>query len=49
MIKDMILINSGFSNDFWAKVMKTINYFCNKLLIKNKNHDKIIPKKAWTG
>ena len=39
-----MLIDSDLPKKFWAKVMEIVNYFYNKLPIKNKNYSKIIPK-----
>lgn len=44
-MKNLMLIDIGLLNNFWAKIIKTANYFQNKFFIKNKNHSKIIPKK----
>lgn len=35
-IKNLLLINNGLSNNFWAEVIETANYFCNKLATRNK-------------
>ena len=43
-----MLINSGLSNKFWAETMGIVNYFCNRLPTKNKNHGKTIPEETWT-
>lgn len=45
-MKNSILINSSFFNNFWAKVMEITNYFQNKLSTKSKNYGEIILKKA---
>lgn len=42
-----MLIDNGFSNNFWAKAIKTANYFCNKLLTKSKNLRKVIFIELW--
>lgn len=48
-MKDLMLIDSGLSNDFWAEVMETANYLCNRLPTKSKNHSKVISEEAWIG
>lgn len=48
-IKDLMFIDSGFSNNFWAEAIEIANYLRNKLPIRSKNHSKIIPEKSWTG
>lgn len=47
-MKDLILIDSGLPNGFWAKAIKTANYLQNRLLTRNKTHNEMIPKEAWT-
>ena len=48
-MKDSMLIDSGLPNDFWAKVIETANYLQNRLPIRSKNHEEVIPKESWTG
>lgn len=48
-MKDFLLIDSGLSNNFWAKVIEICNYLQNKLLLKSWNYGKLISKKAWTN
>lgn len=43
-MKDLMLIDSSFSNNFWAKPMETVNYLYNKLPTTSKNHENIISK-----
>lgn len=47
-IKDSLLLNSGLSLDFWAKVMYTANYLQNKLPTKSQRR-KLILEEAWTS
>ncbi len=49
MMKDSMLIDSGLPNGFWAEAMETANYFRNRLPIKIKIYDEIIPEEAWMG
>lgn len=44
-MKDLMLIDSGLPNGFWAEAMKTANYFQNKRLIKSKNDNEMISEK----
>lgn len=46
IMKDLILIDSGLSDNFWVETMETANYLWNKLPTKNKSHNKIIPKES---
>lgn len=48
-MKDLILIDSGLPNGFWAEAMETTNYLRNRLLTRSKNHAKMVPKESWTG
>ncbi len=48
-MKDLILIDSGLANDFWAKAMKIANYLRNRLPTRSRSHGKIIPKESWIG
>lgn len=48
-MKDSLLIDSGLSNDFWAKAMEKSNYLRNRLPTKSRNHKELIPKEAWTN
>lgn len=48
-IKDSLLINSGFSTNFWAKAIETSNYLRNRLPTKSKSNGKLISKEAWTN
>lgn len=45
-IKNLMLIDIGLPNGFWAEVIETTNYFWNRLLVKSKNHREVIPKEA---
>ena len=45
-MKDLLLIDSGLLNQFWAEAMDTANYLQNRLPTTEKA---IIPKEAWTG
>lgn len=40
-----MLLESNFLNNFLVKNIKIVNYFYNILLIKNKNHYKLIFQK----
>lgn len=46
-MKYSMLINSNLPNNFWVKVIKTINYVYNKFSIKNRNYSKVISEKVW--
>lgn len=46
IMRDLMLINSGFPNEFWAEVIKTTNYFQNRILTKTKSYGKIISEKT---
>lgn len=48
-IKDLMLIDSGLLNNFWAEAMEKTGYFCNRLPTKSKNYGEVVPKKSWTG
>lgn len=48
-IKDLMLINSGLSNNFWAEAMEIANYLQNRLSTKSKNYKEMIPEKSWIG
>lgn len=41
-MKNSMLIDSRLPSGFWAKAIKTVNYFQNRLLTKTQNYDKII-------
>lgn len=45
-MKNVILINSGLSNDFWAETIEIANYLQNKHPIKIKSQRKLILKEA---
>lgn len=45
-MKNLMLIDTGLPNGFWAKAIGTANYLQNKLSIKSKNHGEMILKKA---
>lgn len=49
MMKDAMLIDSSLPNNFWAKAMKTANYFSNGLLTKSKSYNKLIVEEAGTN
>lgn len=44
-----MLINSGLSNNFSAKIMEIANYFYNRFFIKSKSYSKFIFKKLQTN
>lgn len=48
-IKDLMLIDSGLPNGFWAEAMETANYLRNKLSTRIKSHKEVIPEELWTG
>ncbi len=48
-MKDLMLIDSGLPNNFWAEAMEIANYLRNKLLTKSKSHGEIIPEKSQIG
>ena len=45
-MKDLLLIDSRLSNQFWAEEMDIANYLRNRLPTTDKA---IIPEEAWTG
>lgn len=45
-MKNLLLIDSGFSNNFWIKTMKTLNYLQNRPSTKSKNHGELISKET---
>lgn len=45
-IKDSMLINSGLSNGFFAKVMEITKCPKNRLLTRNRTYGEIIPEKT---
>ena len=47
-MKDAMLINNGFLNDFWAEAMETANYLRNRLPTRSRSHGELIPEEAWT-
>lgn len=49
IMKNLLIIDSGLLNNFWAEAMENSNYLENKLPTKNKNHKKLFLEKAWTG
>ena len=48
-MKNSLLIDSDFFNNFWAKVIETFNYLYNKLPIRRKSYGKLILEEAWTN
>lgn len=44
MMKNFLLIDSGFFLKFWAKAINIVNYLQNQLLIKNKRREIILKK-----
>ena len=49
IMKDSMLIDSGFSNNFWAEAIEIADYLRIKLPIRSKNHGEVIPKESWIG
>lgn len=47
--KDLMLIDIGLPNNFWAEAMETANCFQNRLSTKSKNYDEMIPEETWNG
>lgn len=47
IIKDLMLIDNGLPNKFWAKVIETANYLKNRLLTKTKSYKKVISEELW--
>ena len=45
-MKDVMLIDSGLLNDFWAKIMETANYLRNKLFTRNRSYRELISEEA---
>ena len=46
-MKDLLLLDSKLSLDFWAEAMGIANYSQNKLSTKSQQ-GKLIPEEAWT-
>ena len=46
-MKDLLLLNSRFSLDFWVEVMDIANYLRNRLFTKSQRRE-LISEKAWT-
>ena len=47
IIKNLTIIDSSFSNNFWVETIKTINYLYNRLFVWNKTLVKIILENIW--
>lgn len=47
-MKNSLLLDSGFPNDFWAEAMDTASYLRNRLSTRLQRGE-VIPEEAWTG